>query len=78
MFQFLTSCNLYSSLVKLNWGCVILKLDTPGINMDEAMRMLLMEAMAQYPSQSANPHYESTSFPDDYCKVIMKALAHSL
>jgi hypothetical protein len=33
------------------------------------MRMLLMEAMAQYPSQSANPKYDGSDYPDDYCKV---------
>lgn len=33
------------------------------------MRLVLMEAMAQYPSQSANPKYDGSDYPDDYCKV---------
>ena len=51
-----------------------MKLDTPNIKLDEGMRMLLMEAMAQYPSQSSNPQYDQSAYPDDYCKVILDAV----
>jgi hypothetical protein len=37
--------------------------------MDEGLRMLLMEAMSQYPAQSSNPVYHQSDYPDDYCKV---------
>lgn len=48
---------------------MVVKVCTPGLKLDAAMRMLLMEAMAQYPSQSASPKYKSSDYPDDYCKV---------
>jgi hypothetical protein len=46
-----------------------IQLDTPAIQMDEGLRMLLMEAMSQYPAQSSNPVYHQSDYPDDYCKV---------
>ena len=48
---------------------MVVKVETPGLEVDAAMRLLLMEAMAQYPSESANPKYDGSDYPDDYCKV---------
>jgi len=48
---------------------MVVKVGTPGLKLDSSMRMLLMEAMAQYPSRSANPKYDGSDYPDDYCKV---------
>jgi hypothetical protein len=48
---------------------MVIKVETPGLELDAAMRLLLTEAMAQYPSQSANPKYDGSDYPDDYCKV---------
>ena len=47
---------------------MVVKVETPRLEMDAAMRLLLMGAMTQYPSESANPKYGS-DYPDDYCKV---------
>lgn len=48
---------------------MVVKVGTPGLKLDTSMRMLLMEAMAQYPSWSANPKYDGSDYPDDFCKV---------
>lgn len=66
--------------MKLNtfWDETFGKFDTPGLKLDTSMRMLLMEAMAQYPSQSANPKYDGSDYPDDYCKVFSFLLHVSL
>jgi hypothetical protein len=43
--------------------------------MDEGLRMLLMEAMSQYPAQSSNPLYHQSDYPDDYCKFFLPGLS---
>lgn len=52
-----------------------IQLDTPAIQMDEGLRMLLMEAMSQYPAQSSNPVYHQSDYPDDYCKFFLPGLS---
>lgn len=52
-----------------------INLGTPGIELDENLRQLLMEAMVQYPSQSRNPSYCARDYPDDYCKFFLPGLA---
>lgn len=49
--------------------------DSSGLSLDTAMRMFLMEAMAQFPSQSANPKYDGSDYPDDYCKFFLPGLS---
>lgn len=48
---------------------------TPGLELDENLRQLLLEAMVQYPSQSRNPKYDAKDYPDDYCKFFLPGLA---
>lgn len=52
-----------------------IEVGTPGLKLDNSMRMLLMEAMAQYPSQSANPKYDGSDYPDDFCKFFLPGLS---
>ncbi|CAI5962683.1 unnamed protein product [Closterium sp. NIES-65] len=42
---------------------------TKPIGLDEGHRLLLLEAMRQYPRESHNPRYADKKYTDDYCKV---------
>eukprot|EP00897_Mesotaenium_endlicherianum_P008563 jgi/Mesen1/7735/ME000407S06955 len=44
------------------------------LRVDESLRLLLLEAMVQYPAQSRNPLYNGTAYPDDYCKFFLPGL----
>lgn len=44
------------------------------IEMEENLRLLLLEAMSQYPKNSRNPKYDGKEYPDDYCKFFLPGL----
>ncbi|KAJ7524054.1 hypothetical protein O6H91_18G075200 [Diphasiastrum complanatum] len=51
------------------------ELNAAPITISEDMRMMLTTAMSQYPSESSNPKYDKSDFPDDYCKFFLPGLA---
>ncbi|KAG0608095.1 hypothetical protein M758_8G077600 [Ceratodon purpureus] len=71
--NYMSTMDLQDLLIKLVRPDI--KVETTGLELDAAMRVLLMEAMAQYPSQSANPKYDGTDYPDDYCKFFLPGLS---
>lgn len=57
--------------------CMIVRPDADcggGFELDEADRELLLEALAQYPRQSANPVYDVADYPDEYVKFLLPGL----
>ena len=46
----------------------------PGFSLSAGDRDLLLEAMGSYPSESANPVYDSREYPDDYVKLLLPGL----
>ncbi|CAI5465589.1 unnamed protein product, partial [Closterium sp. Yama58-4] len=44
------------------------------IGLDEGHRLLLLEAMRQYPRESRNPRYADKKYTDDYCKFFLPGL----
>eukprot|EP00271_Cylindrocystis_brebissonii_P006580 TRINITY_DN19357_c0_g1_i1.p1 TRINITY_DN19357_c0_g1~~TRINITY_DN19357_c0_g1_i1.p1 ORF type:complete len:449 (-),score=63.59 TRINITY_DN19357_c0_g1_i1:364-1710(-) len=48
--------------------------DTSSFQLDDSLRLVLQEAMVQYPADSQEPHYIKEEFPDDYCKFFLPGL----
>lgn len=48
---------------------LFVKLGSPPLRLGEGARMMLIEAMSQYPGDSSNPKYKRSEYADDYCKV---------
>jgi hypothetical protein len=49
-------------------------LGTPGFELTEAQRTLLLEAMTQLPRESVNPRYDPERYPDDFVKFLLPGL----
>ncbi|KAK3271958.1 hypothetical protein CYMTET_19720 [Cymbomonas tetramitiformis] len=49
-------------------------LEGERLDLDEQDARFLMEAMAQYPSQSSNPKYPAKKYPDEYGKFFLPGL----
>jgi len=49
-------------------------LGTPGFELAEPQRALLLEAMTQLPRESANPRYDPERYPDDFVKFLLPGL----
>ena len=47
---------------------------TPGFNLNEAHRARLLQAMTEYPRESANPIYAEKDFPDEYSKFLLPGI----
>jgi hypothetical protein len=66
-------------LAELQRGlCMLVRPDVdcggPGFDLAAADRALLLEAMVQYPGESANPVYDPAEYPDDYVKFLLPGL----
>lgn len=67
------------SLTDLQRGlCMVVRPDVDcggaGFVLGEADRVLLTEAMSQFPVQSMNPRYDAAEYPDDYVKYLLPGL----
>lgn len=47
---------------------------TPGLQLSAAHRERLLQAMTEYPRESANPIYPADRYPDDYGKFLLPGL----
>ncbi|MCC6235007.1 MAG: serine hydrolase [Verrucomicrobiales bacterium] len=50
------------------------ELGLPRLALDPARRRLLVEAMTQYPRESADPRYEAGAYPDHYSKFLLPGI----
>lgn len=48
-----------------------MKLNGDPCKLHHSSRLFLQETMAEYPSESSNPVYNQSEFPDDYCKFFL-------
>ena len=49
-------------------------LGTPGLKLSASHRARLLQAMTEYPRESANPIYPAKDFPDDYSKFLLPGI----
>lgn len=49
-------------------------LEEPPFPLDDELRLFLLEAMTQVPSESRNPRYDPERYPDDYVKFLAPGL----
>ncbi len=49
-------------------------LGTPPLKMNASHRARLVQAMTEYPRESANPIYTAKDFPDDYSKFLLSGI----
>jgi hypothetical protein len=49
-------------------------LGTPALKLTESHRTKLLQAMTEYPRESANPIYPEKDFPDEYSKFLLPGI----
>jgi len=51
-----------------------IRLGGPGLKLTPSHRALLLQAMTEYPRESADPRYSSSEFPDHYGKFLLPGI----
>jgi len=54
------------------------ELGTPGFELGEAQRSLLVEALTQLPRESQNPRYDPAQYPDEFVKFLLPGLRRAI